>query len=87
MFLQDIRKYKEYKLSLRDVLIKPVQRLSKYKLLLENLLKYTKDIGNKDEVCSITKAIEVVERINKSTNDSMDLDSIQGFDVSLGYIL
>lgn len=83
--MQDIRKYKEYKLSLRDVLIKPVQRLSKYKLLLENLLKYTKVIGDKDDICSIMKAIEVVEKINRSTNDCMDLESIQGFDVSFRF--
>ena len=81
--MQNIRTHCKHKLGLSDLLIKPVQRVLKYKLLLKDLLKYTKRIGNTDEIRSVEKAIEVMERVNQSTNDLMDLDSIQGFDVSL----
>lgn len=70
---------------LSDLLIKPVQRVTKYQLLLKDLLKYCQKIGNADEIESVTKAIKIMEMIPKTANDMMDVERIQGFDVSTLY--
>lgn len=79
---QEIRKYLNYKLLLRDLLIKPVQRVTKYQLILKDLLKYSKKIGNIEETASIQRAIDIMQTITRIANDTMDLERIEGFNVS-----
>lgn len=69
-------------MQLSDLLIKPIQRVTKYQLLLKDLLKYCQKIGNVGEIDSVTKAIKIMEMIPKIANDMMDVERIQGFDVS-----
>lgn len=79
--LQEIRKHLQFKLLLSDLLIKPVQRVTKYQLILKDLLKYSKKIGNDEETSSVTKAIGIMQIIPKTANDMMDVERIEGFDV------
>ena len=81
--LQEIRKHLNYKLLLRDLLIKPVQRVTKYQLILKDLLKYSKKIGNTEEIASIQRAIDIMQFITRNANDAMDLERIEGFNVSI----
>jgi hypothetical protein len=67
---------------LNDLLIKPVQRVTKYQLLLKDLLKHCQKIGDRDEIVSVEKAIDIMQMIPKTANDMMDVERIQGFDVS-----
>lgn len=81
-FLQEIRLKLGHKLTLCDLLIKPVQRIMKYQLLLKDILKYTERIGNKDEIELLKKACHVMHVVPKEANDMMNVGRLQGFDVS-----
>lgn len=83
--LQEIRKYLNYKLLLSDLLIKPVQRVTKYQLILKDLLKYSKKIGNTGESASVQRAIEIMQTITGIANDIMDVERIEGFNVCYQY--
>lgn len=56
------------KITLKDMLIKPVQRLPSVVLLLNEILKRT-DVKHQDFVC-LKKAIEEIESVLRSTNNS-----------------
>lgn len=79
---QEIRQKLGHKLTLCDLLIKPVQRIMKYQLLLKDTLKYTERIGNKDEIEQLKKACQVMHVVPKEANDMMNVGRLQGFDVS-----
>jgi RhoGEF domain len=61
--------------QLADLLIKPVQRITKYKLLLEDVLKQTTRMGDRpvDEVESLEKALRIMSVVLKDANDMMDV--------------
>lgn len=80
--LQEIRRHLNFKLQLTDLLIKPVQRVTKYQLILKDLLKYSKKIGNSEETTSIQRGIDIMQTITRIANDIMDLERIDGFNVS-----
>ena len=78
--LQEIKRTLNHRLQLTDLLIKPVQRIMKYQLLLKDILKYTKRSG---ESCdSLEDAIRVMHVVPKAANDMMNVGRLQGFDVS-----
>lgn len=78
--LQEIKRILNHRLQLTDLLIKPVQRIMKYQLLLKDILKYTKRSG---ESCdSLEDAIRVMHVVPKAANDMMNVGRLQGFDVS-----
>ena len=49
-----------FKLRLTDLLIKPIQRLTKYHMLLEAILKYSQRAGLADEATAISSAFHVM---------------------------
>jgi len=67
--------------TILDYLIKPVQRVMKYQLLLQSILKYTKKMG--EDTASIQTALEVMEVVPKKVNDKMHLAMIIGYAKSL----
>jgi hypothetical protein len=79
--LQEIRLKLGFKLRLPDLLIKPIQRLTKYHMLLEAILKYSQRAGLKDEADSIAKAFHVMTVVPNQANDMMDIGRLQGFEV------
>uniref|UniRef100_A0A3Q2ZRW5 DH domain-containing protein n=1 Tax=Kryptolebias marmoratus TaxID=37003 RepID=A0A3Q2ZRW5_KRYMA len=58
-------------MSISDYLIKPIQRITKYQLLLKDFLKYTSKAGLDTE--EIEKAVELMSLVPKRCNDMMNL--------------
>jgi hypothetical protein len=71
-----------HKLTLCDLLIKPVQRIMKYQLLLKDILKYTERMGDPVEIEMLKHATRVMHVVPKEANDMMNVGRLQGFDVS-----
>ncbi|XP_034297499.1 proto-oncogene DBL isoform X1 [Pantherophis guttatus] len=81
LFFQECQKKLEHKLSLDSYLLKPVQRLTKYQLLLKELLKYSTSCEGMEE---LQEALVAMLDLVKSVNDSMHQISITGYDGDLG---
>uniref|UniRef100_A0A8C5GC70 MCF.2 cell line derived transforming sequence a n=1 Tax=Gouania willdenowi TaxID=441366 RepID=A0A8C5GC70_GOUWI len=76
-FFQECQKKLEHKLGLDSYLLKPIQRLTKYQLLLKELLKYSADSeGTSDLQGALTAMLDLL----KSVNDSMHQISITGYE-------
>lgn len=82
-YFEDMRVKLGHKLQLCDLLIKPVQRIMKYQLLLKDILKYTERAGLVNEIEPLKAAMEVMIVVPKAANDMMDVGRLQGFDVSI----
>ncbi|KAA0721929.1 Guanine nucleotide exchange factor DBS [Triplophysa tibetana] len=79
-FFQECQKKLEHKLGLDSYLLKPVQRITKYQLLLKELLKYSKGCEGVDD---LQEALSSILGILKAVNDSMHLIAITGFEGNL----
>ncbi|KAJ8256257.1 hypothetical protein COCON_G00201210 [Conger conger] len=80
-FFQECQKKLEHKLGLDSYLLKPVQRITKYQLLLKELLKYSKACEGAED---LQEALSSILGILKAVNDSMHLIAITGYDGNLG---
>ncbi|XP_078796303.1 kalirin isoform X2 [Oryzias latipes] len=69
------------RLSISDFLIKPIQRITKYQLLLKDFLKYSTKAGIDCE--QIEKAVDLMSQVPKLCNDMMNLGRLQGFEGNL----
>lgn len=78
--LQEIRLKLGFKLRLTDLLIKPIQRLTKYHMLLEAIVKYSQRAGLSEEVEALSKAFNVMTVVPNQANDMMDIGRLQGFE-------
>ncbi|XP_011816429.1 PREDICTED: proto-oncogene DBL isoform X8 [Colobus angolensis palliatus] len=75
-FFQECQRKLKHRLRLDSYLLKPVQRITKYQLLLKELLKYSKDC----EGSSLLKeALDAMLDLLKSVNDSMHQIAINGY--------
>lgn len=79
-FFQECQKKLEHKLGLDSYLLKPVQRITKYQLLLKELLKYSKGCDGSDD---LQEALSSILGILKAVNDSMHLIAITGYEGNL----
>ncbi|KTF87741.1 hypothetical protein cypCar_00012992, partial [Cyprinus carpio] len=79
-FFQECQKKLEHKLGLDSYLLKPVQRITKYQLLLKELLKYSKGCEGADY---LQEALSSILGILKAVNDSMHLIAITGYEGNL----
>ncbi|CAI4221313.1 unnamed protein product [Auanema sp. JU1783] len=70
-----------HKVALCDLLIKPVQRIMKYQLLLKDVLKFTERA--KDNTNTLKKALEVMHVVPKACDDMMQVGRLQNFDGNL----
>ncbi|XP_077458785.1 rho guanine nucleotide exchange factor 25 isoform X1 [Stigmatopora argus] len=77
-FFEDLRQQLGHRLQLNDLLIKPVQRIMKYQLLLKDFLKYYSKAGR--DVEQLRRAVEVTCFVPKRCNDMMNLGRLQGFE-------
>ncbi|XP_017271150.1 rho guanine nucleotide exchange factor 25 isoform X2 [Kryptolebias marmoratus] len=77
-YFEDLRQQLGHRLQLNDLLIKPVQRIMKYQLLLKDFLKYYSKAGR--EVKELQKAVEVMCFVPKRCNDMMNVGRLQGFE-------
>uniref|UniRef100_A0A669EC64 non-specific serine/threonine protein kinase n=1 Tax=Oreochromis niloticus TaxID=8128 RepID=A0A669EC64_ORENI len=72
-YFEDLKQRLGHRLQITDLLIKPVQRIMKYQLLLKQLY----------QSCSFLlfqKAVEVMCIVPKRCNDMMNVGRLQGFD-------
>ncbi|KAM8749644.1 guanine nucleotide exchange factor DBS isoform 3-T3 [Acanthopagrus schlegelii] len=76
-FFQECQKKLEHKLGLDSYLLKPVQRITKYQLLLKEMLKYSKTCDGADD---LQEALTSILGILKAVNDSMHLIAITGYE-------
>uniref|UniRef100_A0AAY4EB41 non-specific serine/threonine protein kinase n=1 Tax=Denticeps clupeoides TaxID=299321 RepID=A0AAY4EB41_9TELE len=76
-FDQDINS----RLTISDYLIKPIQRITKYQLLLKDFLKYSSKAGM--DCQDIEKAVNLMSQVPKLCNDMMNLGRLQGFEGKL----
>jgi pleckstrin homology domain-containing family G member 4 len=79
LFLQECQKKLGHKLPLAAYLLKPVQRITKYQLLLRDLLRFS-DTGTCTK--ELQKALDCMLVVLKCVNDSMHQIAITGFPVS-----
>ncbi|XP_058132385.1 guanine nucleotide exchange factor DBS isoform X19 [Dasypus novemcinctus] len=79
-FFQECQKKLDHKLSLDSYLLKPVQRITKYQLLLKEMLKYSKNCEGAED---LQEALSSILGILKAVNDSMHLIAITGYDGNL----
>ncbi|XP_031430908.1 guanine nucleotide exchange factor DBS isoform X3 [Clupea harengus] len=80
LFFQECQKRLDHKLSLDAYLLKPVQRITKYQLMLKEMLKCSKNSGGTVE---LEEALATMLDIIKSVNDSMHQIAITGFEGNL----
>ncbi|XP_053419519.1 guanine nucleotide exchange factor DBS isoform X4 [Nycticebus coucang] len=80
-FFQECQRKLDHKLSLDSYLLKPVQRITKYQLLLKEMLKYSKSCEGAE---GLQEALSSILGILKAVNDSMHLIAITGYDGNLG---
>ncbi|KAG7263152.1 hypothetical protein CRUP_015931 [Coryphaenoides rupestris] len=79
-FFQECQKKLEHKLGLDSYLLKPVQRITKYQLLLKELLKCS--TGSED-TSELQGALAAMLDLLKSVNDSMHQIAITGYEGEL----
>ncbi|XP_047454001.1 triple functional domain protein isoform X5 [Mugil cephalus] len=77
-YFEDLKQRLGHRLQLTDLLIKPVQRIMKYQLLLKDLLKVSKKAGV--DTADLEKAVEVMCVVPKRCNDMMNVGRLQGFE-------
>ncbi|XP_051562931.1 rho guanine nucleotide exchange factor 25-like [Myxocyprinus asiaticus] len=80
-YFEELRQQLGHRLQLNDLLIKPVQRIMKYQLLLKDFLKYYTKAGRQTE--EIQRAVEVMCFVPKQCNDMMNVGRLQGFEGQL----
>ncbi|XP_031219951.1 proto-oncogene DBL [Mastomys coucha] len=66
----------KHRLGLDSYLLKPVQRITKYQLLLKELLKYSKE---GEGATKLKEALDTMLELLKSVNDSMHQTAINGY--------
>uniref|UniRef100_A0A3B5L445 Trio Rho guanine nucleotide exchange factor b n=1 Tax=Xiphophorus couchianus TaxID=32473 RepID=A0A3B5L445_9TELE len=77
-YFEDLKQRLGHRLQITDLLIKPVQRIMKYQLLLKvNNLCFSKNIFH---FHLLQKAVEVMCIVPKRCNDMMNVGRLQGFD-------
>ncbi|XP_074518356.1 rho guanine nucleotide exchange factor 25 isoform X2 [Halichoeres trimaculatus] len=77
-YFEELRQQLGHRLQLNDLLIKPVQRIMKYQLLLKDFLKYYSKAGR--DVEELQMAVEVMCFVPKRCNDMMNVGRLQGFE-------
>uniref|UniRef100_A0A8C5SD89 MCF.2 cell line derived transforming sequence like n=1 Tax=Laticauda laticaudata TaxID=8630 RepID=A0A8C5SD89_LATLA len=78
-FFQECQRKLDHKLSLDSYLLKPVQRITKYQLLLKEMLKYSKNCeGAEDLQVALTSILGIL----KAVNDSMHQIAITGYEMT-----
>uniref|UniRef100_A0ABM5FZ66 Guanine nucleotide exchange factor DBS isoform X3 n=1 Tax=Pogona vitticeps TaxID=103695 RepID=A0ABM5FZ66_9SAUR len=80
VFFQECQRKLDHKLSLDSYLLKPVQRITKYQLLLKEMLKYSKNCEGAED---LQEALTSIMGILKAVNDSMHQIAITGYDGNL----
>ncbi|KRG05585.1 triple functional domain protein isoform X2 [Drosophila mojavensis] len=83
-YFDQIRQKLGHRMDLSTLIITPVQRITKYVLLINEILRETKRAGLQNEVATLMKASEQMKDVVKKVNDMMMvLRGLQDFDGEL----
>ncbi|KAM9308253.1 triple functional domain protein [Gastrophryne carolinensis] len=77
-YFEDLKQRLGHRLQLTDLLLKPIQRIMKYQLLLKDFLRFSKKACV--DVAEHERAFEVISIISKRCSDVMNVGRLQGFD-------
>ncbi|XP_028930163.1 rho guanine nucleotide exchange factor 25 isoform X2 [Ornithorhynchus anatinus] len=77
-YFEELRLRLDHRLQLSDLLIKPVQRIMKYQLLLKDFLRYYSKAGM--DTAELQRAVDVMCFVPKRCNDILSLGRLQGFE-------
>ncbi|XP_060774770.1 kalirin RhoGEF kinase b isoform X6 [Neoarius graeffei] len=80
-FFEEVQQEINSRMSVSDYLIKPIQRITKYQLLLKDFLKYSSKAGL--DCQEIEKAVDLMFLVPKRCNDMMNLGRLQGYEGKL----
>uniref|UniRef100_A0A8C2K2J7 non-specific serine/threonine protein kinase n=1 Tax=Cyprinus carpio TaxID=7962 RepID=A0A8C2K2J7_CYPCA len=80
-YFEGIQQDVNTRLGISDFLIKPIQRITKYQLLLKDFLKFSAKAGL--DCQDIEKAVDLMSQVPKLCNDMMNLGRLQGFEGKL----
>ncbi|KAM9802096.1 kalirin isoform 2-T2 [Syngnathus typhle] len=80
-FFDGIQQDIESRLTISDYLIKPIQRITKYQLLLKDFLKYSNKAGM--DCKQIRQALDLMSQVPKRCNDMMNLGRLEGYEGKL----
>uniref|UniRef100_A0A6Q2Y0A9 non-specific serine/threonine protein kinase n=1 Tax=Esox lucius TaxID=8010 RepID=A0A6Q2Y0A9_ESOLU len=80
-YFEDLKQRLGHRLQITDLLIKPVQRIMKYQLLLKDFQKFSKKAGL--DSAELEKGVELMCIVPKRCNDMMSVGRLQGFDGKL----
>lgn len=83
VYFQEIQQNLGHQLPLSSYLLKPVQRITKYQLLLKDLIRHTTETDLEDTRESLMSALEKMLNILKYLNNSMKVVGLKGFPGSL----
>ncbi|XP_053436970.1 proto-oncogene DBL isoform X5 [Nycticebus coucang] len=75
-FFQECQRKLKHRLGLDSYLLKPVQRITKYQLLLKELLKYSRE---SEGTTQLKEALDTMLDLLKAVNDSMHQIAINGY--------
>ena len=81
-FFQECQKKLGHQLPLHAYLLKPIQRITKYQLILKQMIKYSQK--SQESLASLENALEGMMKVLKNLNDVMHSTYIRGFFGSLG---
>lgn len=76
-FFKEVKEKYELREDIDSFLIKPVQRITKYQLLLKDLMKTSHKIGL--PVPALEEAVQLMQDVPKQANDAMALSMIVGY--------
>ncbi|XP_068102365.1 kalirin isoform X5 [Hyperolius riggenbachi] len=80
-YFEEVKQEVNQRFNLSDFLIKPIQRITKYQLLLKDFLKFSQKAGL--ECSEIEKSVDLMCLVPKRCNDMMNLGRLQGFEGKL----
>ncbi|KAJ8012874.1 hypothetical protein DPEC_G00047410 [Dallia pectoralis] len=80
-FFEGVQQEIGSRLGISDFLIKPIQRITKYQLLLKDFLKYHSKAGL--DCQEMEKAVSLMSQVPKLCNDMMNLGRLQGYEGKL----
>ncbi|XP_042899532.1 kalirin isoform X2 [Parasteatoda tepidariorum] len=84
-YFEEVRRKCNIEHQIHDLLARPVQRILEYKLLLKDILKYTQMADVEEEIQQLEKAVHTIHLIYKSSNDTLNLNRLQGYQVNFAH--
>ncbi|XP_028402827.1 guanine nucleotide exchange factor DBS-like [Dendronephthya gigantea] len=76
-FFQECQQKLGHQLPLHSYLLKPIQRITKYQLILKQLIKYSQN--SQESLTSLENALQGMMKVLKNLNDVMHSTYIRGF--------